>query len=203
LSSDLPPGTQASESQEPSRRGIFGKAAAATAVVAVGGVVTEATARALDGNASHRPPRTVVERAAVAPAVVSLRDAAIISVDAARGNDFRLTVTGNHTLGNPRHPAPGQKAVFQVTQGGAGGYTLSYGTAYQFTARRPQPVLSTAAGQTDLLFFVYNAARSSWLFVAFVQGFGPGPADRHHHHRPPQHRPPPRDPREPWNPLSS
>ena len=35
----------------------------------------------------------------------------------------------------------------------------------------PQPTLSTTAGQTDLLGFIYNAAKGTWLFTAFVNGF--------------------------------
>jgi hypothetical protein len=35
----------------------------------------------------------------------------------------------------------------------------------------PQPTLSTSAGQTDLLGFIYNAAKGTWLFAAFVNGF--------------------------------
>jgi hypothetical protein len=35
----------------------------------------------------------------------------------------------------------------------------------------PQPTLSTTAGQTDLLGFVYNARKGTWLLAAFVNGF--------------------------------
>lgn len=37
-----------------------------------------------------------------APKVVALTDATTIAVNAALGNDFRVTLTGNHTLGAPR-----------------------------------------------------------------------------------------------------
>jgi hypothetical protein len=45
------------------------------------------------------------------------------------------------------------------------------GSNYEFSAGLPQPTLSTAAGQTDLLGFIYNARKGSWLLAAFVNGF--------------------------------
>ena len=60
-------------------------------------------------------------------------------------------------MGNPANPANGQQIIFQVTQGSGGSFTLAWGSAYEFSANLPQPTLSTAAGQTDLLGFIYNA----------------------------------------------
>ena len=37
--------------------------------------------------------------------------------------------------------------------------------------RLPQPTLGTTAGQTDLLGFIYNARKGTWLLAAFVNGF--------------------------------
>jgi hypothetical protein len=108
---------------------------------------------------------------ATAPAVVALTDAANISVDASVGSDFRLTIGGDHTLGNPANPVDGQQIIFQVTQGVGGGYALSYGTAYEFSTGLPQPALSSTAGYTDLLGFIYSAASGTWLLAAFVNGF--------------------------------
>lgn len=106
-----------------------------------------------------------------APAVVALTDAATVAVNAALGNDFRLTIAGNRTLGNPTNPVDGQKIVIQVTQGAGAPFTLAYGTAYEFSPGLPQPALSTAAGRTDLLGFIYNASKGTWLFAAFQGGF--------------------------------
>jgi hypothetical protein len=107
----------------------------------------------------------------LAPAVVALTDAATISVNAAAGSDFRVTLGGNRTLGNPSSPVDGQKILFQVTQDATGSRTLAYGTAYEFGAGLGVPSLSSAPGTTDLLGFIYNAAKSKWLFIAFVNGF--------------------------------
>jgi hypothetical protein len=58
-----------------------------------------------------------------------------------------------------------------VTQGSGGSFTLSWAGGYEFSAAMPQPRLSTTAGQTDLLGFIYNAAKGTRLFSAFVNGF--------------------------------
>ena len=114
---------------------------------------------------------TTVEPGAVAPAVVALSDAATIAVDASQGNDFRVTLGGNRTVGTPSNPADGQKITFQVTQGTGGPYTLSWASGYEFSAGLPQPTLSTTAGDTDLLCFIYNGSKSAWLLAAFLNGF--------------------------------
>jgi hypothetical protein len=121
--------------------------------------------------ASAAPQGATIESGALAPAVVNLTDAATIAVDASLGNDFRVTISGNHAMGNPANPANGQQIIFQVTQGSGGPFTLSWGNSYEFSADLPQPGLSATAGQTDLLGFVYNAVKGTWLLAAFVNGF--------------------------------
>lgn len=114
---------------------------------------------------------TITEQGALAPAVVTLTDAATIAVDASLGNDFRVTIAASRTMGNPANPTDGQNITFQITQGAAGSCAITWGGSYEFSAGLPQPRLSTAAGQTDLLAFIYNAARGKWLLAAFVNGF--------------------------------
>ena len=75
-------------------------------------------------------------------------------------------------MGNPANPADGQQIIFQVTQGSGGSFTLSWDTVYEFSPDLPQPALSGTAGQTDLLGFIYNTAKGTWLLAAFVNGFG-------------------------------
>ena len=121
-----------------------------TAVGVAGGVaLSETTA----SPARAAGLATTVEQGALAPAVVTLADAATIAVDASLGNDFRVTIAGNRTMGNPANPADGQKITFQITQGSAGSSTITWGSAYSFATSLPQPTLSTTAGQTDLLGF--------------------------------------------------
>ncbi len=148
-----------------SRRKILGKAVGVAAAGAAGGaVLTEVFA-------TPALSSTTVEPGAVAPAVVVLTDAATITVNASLGNDFRVTIAANRTMGNPTSPTDGQQIIFQVTQGTSGSSTITWGSAYEFSAGLPQPTLSTAAGHTDLLGFIYNAAKGTWLLAAFVNGF--------------------------------
>ena len=156
-----------------SRRKIFKGAVGVAAAGAAGTVLTQAVAspaRAASTGAAALQS-TTVEQGAVVPAVVALTDAATISVDASLGNDFRVTLSASRTMGNPANPANGQQIIFQITQGSDGSATITWGTDYEFSAGLPQPTLSTAAGQTDLLGFIYNAAKGSWLLAAFVNGF--------------------------------
>ena len=148
-----------------SRRRAFGRMAGMAAVGAAGGAVL------IEVVAPPASAATTTESGAVAPAVVELTDAAQIAINASLGNDFRVTLQGNRTLANPTNPTDGQKIVVQVTQGSGGPYTLSFGTAYGFAAALPSPELSTAAGSTDLLAFIYNAGMEEWLLVAYVTGF--------------------------------
>ena len=145
----------------------------AVGVAAAGSVLAQATAspaRAASTDAAALQS-TTIESGAVAPAVVALTDAATISVDASLGNDFRVTLGASRTMGNPAHPADGQQIIFQITQGSGGSAAITWGTAYEFSTGLPQPTLSTTAGQLDLLGFIYDASRQTWLLAAFVNGF--------------------------------
>jgi hypothetical protein len=143
------------------------KFAGALGVVAAG----TAAGAALSQRIAASAQAAAVEQGALAPAVVALTDAATIAVDASLGNDFRVTIAGNRTMGNPANPTDGQQLVFQITQGGAGSFQLTWGSAYEFSNALPQPPLSTAPGHTDVFGFIYNAALGSWLLAAFVNGF--------------------------------
>ena len=159
-----------------SRRNVFKRAAGVAAAGAAGGSVLTgvlASPAQAAGTRAASLASTTVETGALAPAVVMLTDAATISLDASQGNDFRVTIAGNRTLGNPANPVDGEKIVVHVTQGTGGNFTLSYGSAYEFSTGLPQPTLSTTAGDTDLLAFVYNSAKSKWLLAAYVIGFAP------------------------------
>ena len=147
----------------PSRRKIFESAVGVAAVGATAGTVLAKT--------SPAAAATTIEQGALAPAVVNLTDAATVAVDASLGNDFRVTIAADRTMGNPANPTDGQQIIFQVTQGPAGSAALNWDSGYEFSAELPQPSFSTAAGQTDLFGFIYNANKRTWLLAAFVNGF--------------------------------
>jgi hypothetical protein len=107
----------------------------------------------------------------VAPAVVSLSFAGSIAVNAALGNDFRLTLTASTgTLANPTNPVDGQTIKIRVIQGAGGNFTMAFGTAYDFGAAGG-PVLSTTAGKFDILAFTYDAPASVWCYLGAGLGF--------------------------------
>ena len=142
----------------------------AVGVAAGGAMVAQATAAPASA-ATAVGQATTIEPGALAPAVVALTDTATIAVDASLGNDFRVTLNGNRTMGTPSNATGGQQIIFQVTQGAGAPFTLSWGSGYEFSTVLPQPSLSATAGQTDLLGFIYDAGKSRWLLAAFVNGF--------------------------------
>ncbi len=158
-----------------SRRTVFARTAGVAAVGAAGvSLLAEATgspALAAGARTAVAGQATIVESAAVAPAVVALTDAATIAVDASLGNDYRVTIAASRTVANPSNSVDGQQIVFQVTQGTAGSAAITWGSDFEFSTGLPQPTLSTTPGQTDLLGFIYNAAKGTWLLAAFVNGF--------------------------------
>jgi hypothetical protein len=106
----------------------------------------------------------------VAPSVVGLTAGATLAVNAALGNDFRVTLSASAAMANPTDPADGQRITFQITQGTGGGYTVTWGSAYNFGAAGP-PTLSTGAGQTDIVGFIYNSAKGAWLYAGSMTGY--------------------------------
>jgi hypothetical protein len=107
---------------------------------------------------------------AVMPAEGALTDGATISLDASKGNLFRVTLAGNRTLANPANPTDGQLIRVEVTQDATGSRTLSYGSAYDF-GTAGAPTLSTGAGKTDVLGFSYNATAGKWDCLASALGY--------------------------------
>lgn len=102
--------------------------------------------------------------------VIALADAASIIPNAANGNIFDVTITADRSMQNFINPSNGQKILFRITQGVGGSHNIAWGGAYDFGASGA-PTLSTAAGKTDLIGGVYNAATSTWQMVPASLGF--------------------------------
>jgi hypothetical protein len=110
----------------------------------------------------------------VAPAVVTLTDQATIAVDASAGNDMRVTIGASRNMGAPTNAVNGERITISVTQSGAGSFTITWNSGtggYEFASSLPAPTLSTAAGTTDVLSFIYDSTRQKWLMVGYVLGF--------------------------------
>ncbi len=94
-----------------------------------------------------------------AGAITTLTDAATIAVDLSLSNNFKVTLAGNRTLGNPTNIVAGQSGVIAVTQDATGSRTLAYSSYYKF-AGGTAPALSTAANSVDYLsYYVETTTR--------------------------------------------
>jgi hypothetical protein len=109
----------------------------------------------------------------LAPDVVALADASTITVNAAQGNDFYVTLGGNRTMAAPSSPQDGQKITFELIQDGTGSRTLTWasGTGGYSFGSGSAPVLSTTAGATDQAGFRYSGRKQRWLYLGSTGGF--------------------------------
>ncbi|PAP93985.1 hypothetical protein [Mesorhizobium wenxiniae] len=101
-----------------------------------------------------------------AAATVTLTDAATIAVDMSTFINAVVTLGGNRTLGSPTNEKPGQTGRIRIVQDGTGSRTLAYGTDWEF-AGGTAPVLSTAAGAEDILY--YDVLASNRVFASLVK----------------------------------
>jgi len=135
--------------------------------------ISTATQAALDAKAPVASPTfigtTTTPRLITPP--VNLVDAATIATDASSGNYFRVTLAGNRTLGNPSNGIDGQRVIWELTQDGTGGRTLTLDTAFALGVDLSAVVLSTAAGKRDLLGGLFHAGTATWLVIALARGY--------------------------------
>lgn len=102
---------------------------------------------------------------------VQLVDSPTISVNAAAGSEFDVTLGGNRTLENPTNPTDGKKIVFRVKQDATGGRTLTLDTAYKLGTDITALNLSTSPNATDYIGFIYDSSISKWCLVSLIRGF--------------------------------
>jgi len=102
---------------------------------------------------------------------VALTDAANIATDASLGNTFTVTLGGNRNLSAPTNPTNNQKIVYKITQDGTGNRTLTFDAVFRFGLDVLSPTLSTGAGKTDYIGFIYNSAATKWDCLAVSKGF--------------------------------
>lgn len=93
-------------------------------------------------------------------AVVSLTDAATITPDLSLGNNLKVALGGNRTLGVPSNIVAGQSGVIDVWQDATGSRTLAYAWIYSW-AGNVAGTLSTAAFTKDeIAYYVSEYAQS-------------------------------------------
>ena len=100
--------------------------------------------------------------------IVTVTDAACISVNFALGNNFLVTLGGNRTLKAPANCTAGQTGNFYVIQDSTGSRTLSYNSAWQFVSAAA-PTLSTGASDVDIL--VYSARSATTVDSVLLKNF--------------------------------
>ena len=89
--------------------------------------------------------------------ISTLTDAASITSDFAKGNNFLVTLGGNRTLAAPSNAVAGQSGSIYVIQDGTGSRTLAYNAAWQFVSATV-PTLSTGTGDVDMLVYMTRSA---------------------------------------------
>ncbi len=82
----------------------------------------------------------------------TLTDAATIAWDVNVAQAATVTLGGNRTLGAPSNMQAGATYILRVKQDGTGSRTLAYNAVFKWPGGSA-PVLSTAAGATDILTF--------------------------------------------------
>jgi hypothetical protein len=142
-------------------------AAADTADTAAAAVTAEVT-RAEAAEAGKVTKAGDAMTGPLSPKVVTLTDAATILVDATQGNDLRVTLGGNRTLGAPSGGVDGQAITVAVKQDATGGRTLAFAAAYKFGTAGAPTVTATANAADVLAFKLYG---TDWRYLGGSQGF--------------------------------
>lgn len=85
----------------------------------------------------------------------TLTDGATITWDVGSSPVAKVTLGGNRTLSAPTNGLTGQFISIAVIQDGTGSRTLTWNSAYEFTADTA-PTLTTTINKADLFVFKYN-----------------------------------------------
>ena len=129
-------------------------------------VTTDATVR---GNITYEAGSLKIGTSARAySAMVTVTDAACVSINLALGNNFVVTLGGNRTLKAPVNCTAGQSGTVHVIQDGSGSRTLGYNTAWQFVSGAV-PTLSTGASDVDILCYISRSATT--IDAALLKNF--------------------------------
>lgn len=102
--------------------------------------------------------------------IITLADGATITPDFSLGNNFQVTLGGTRVLANPTNVTAGQSGVIFVQQNGIGGYTLSYGSSWDFADSTP-PTLNTTANALNALPY-FARTTSSIVVGSVISGIG-------------------------------
>jgi hypothetical protein len=101
--------------------------------------------------------------------LTTLTYASTVTTNAAVGNRFQITLTGNLTLANPTNGTDGQMVLWRFIQDSTGSRTLTLGSAFNLGS--VAVTLSTGANKVDYLGAVYRVSTSKWDVLAFQVGY--------------------------------
>lgn len=102
-------------------------------------------------------------------AIATLTDATTIAVDLSLANNFKVTLAGNRTLGNPTNIVPGQSGIIAVTQDATGSRTLAFGAYWKFSGGVAPTLSSTANAVDNIAYYVETATRITAALVKDVK----------------------------------
>lgn len=94
-----------------------------------------------------------------------------ITLDAATGRDFRVTLGGNRVLAAPTGGTPGLMLMLEVKQDTTGGRTLTPGTNVVLGDDVSTLSLTATPGKTDLVLLRANSDATKWMIVAVIHGY--------------------------------
>jgi hypothetical protein len=104
--------------------------------------------------------------------VISSSYSSTINTDAATGDIFDITLTGNTTLANPTNPVNGKTLRWRISQDSTGGRTITLGNKFNIPSSASSPLpWSTSPNKMDILAATYHAGRDKWDVIAFVPGY--------------------------------
>jgi hypothetical protein len=105
------------------------------------------------------------------PKPTTLTDAATIATDASLNRNFRVTLGGNRTLGNPTNALDGQILTWEFIQDGTGSRTIALDTKFALGTDITAVTLTTTASKRDFLTAIYNSVADKFYVRGFIKGF--------------------------------
>jgi hypothetical protein len=91
--------------------------------------------------------------------ITTLTPAATVTPDMADSNNFTLTLDQNTAIANPSNDTAGQSGSIFIIQDGTGGWTVSWGTDWEF-AGGTAPTMTTTASAVDRVDYVIRTTSS-------------------------------------------
>lgn len=101
----------------------------------------------------------------------TLTDAATIATDCSTGLNFKVTLGGNRTLGNPTNAVDGQRYVWMLIQDATGSRTLTLDTKFSLGSDISSILLTTTASKRDFITTLYSSSDDKFYIIGFIRGF--------------------------------